>query len=428
MQVSFPVANAIGKATINSIKNFMMKNRLLAFLVLMASLTSVVSCKQKNNEVNEGTSQIHAVELLNSAYEQMENLRQKAIKEDKNPRALEPNGEILWANPKWDWTEGFFPGSCWFMYEHSKDEKWKTAAEDLQSLYKEHSYLTTNHDLGFLFNCSYGNAYRLTGNSKYKEVLTTAADSLLTRFNPNVGCIKSWDVSSGWQAERGWKFPVIIDNMMNLELLFVVSELTGNRKYKEVAVAHANTTLKNHFRSDDSSYHVVDYDPETGEVRSKQRAQGYQHESAWSRGQAWGLYGYVVCYRYTKDPRYLRQAEKIATYIKNRAPEDFIPYWDYDAPNIPNEPKDASAAAITASALLELDEYSAKSYLSFIHNILGSLSSEKYLSKNGENQGFVLNHSVGSIPHNSEIDVPINYADYYYLEALLRYKEKHGES
>lgn len=340
------------------------------------------------------------------------------------PRTITDDGEMHWTRDGFDWTEGFFPGTCWYLYEITKDEKWKNAAEKFQAQFEDHKYRTTFHDLGFVFNCSYGNGYRLTNNEEFKQVLITAGDSLMTRFNPKVGSIISWDVDKGWQSQRGWKFPVIIDNMMNLELLFELSKLTGDSKYKEVAIRHANTTLKNHFREDNSSVHVVDYDPETGEVRNKHTAQGFAHESSWARGQAWGIYGFTLCYRYTKDENYLAQAQKIADYIINYegTPEDLIPYWDYNAPNIPNEPRDASAAAITVSALIELNAYTNGKYEVAAEKILKSLASDAYTAKLGKNKHFVLKHSVGSIPHNNEIDVPLNYADYYYLEALMRYK------
>ena len=291
-------------------------------------------------------------------------------------------------------------------------------------MFEHHKVKTTSHDLGFVFNCSYGNGYRLTNNEDFKQVMITAGDSLMKRFNTKVGCIQSWNVDKGWQSKRGWKYPVIIDNMMNLELLFELSKLTGNDSYRKAAITHADTTLKNHFREDNSSVHVVDYDPETGEVRNKHTAQGYAHESSWARGQAWGIYGYTVCYRYSKDKRYLEQAQKIAQYILEYkdTPEDGIPYWDYNAPNIPNEPRDVSAAAITVSALIELDGYTKESYALDIEKIMSSLASSQYTAKLGENKNFVLKHSVGSIPHNNEIDVPLNYADYYYLEALVRLK------
>ncbi|MGB2129141.1 MAG: glycoside hydrolase family 88 protein [Flavicella sp.] len=341
------------------------------------------------------------------------------------PRTVTANGKMHWIHENFDWTEGFYPGSSWYLYEITKDEKWRQAAEKFQAIFEDQKYRLTNHDLGFVFNCSYGNGFRLTGNESFKEVMITAGNSLITRFNPKVGCIKSWDVDKGWQAKRGWKFPVIIDNMMNLELLFELTKITGDDTYQKIAIAHANTTMKNHFRADNSSYHVIDYDPYTGAVRKRNTAQGYAHESSWARGQAWGIYGYTVCYRYTKDPKYLDMAEKIAAYILNfeGTPEDGIPYWDYHAPHIPKEPRDASAAAITASALLELDTYSKQSYGPAIDKIMNSLGSDAYTAKLGRNKNFILKHSVGSIPHNNEIDVPLNYADYYYLEALTRYKK-----
>lgn len=378
------------------------------------------NCGQKEKDTKTDLDTI-----LIKAESQLANQLKAAEAADRIPRTVTENGDMHWTNQNFDWTEGFFPGSCWYLYEATQDKTWKDAAEKFQGSFEDHKFRTNNHDLGFIFNCSYGNAYRITNDDAYKNVMITAADSLITRFNPAAGCIKSWDVDSGWQAERNWQFPVIIDNMMNLELLFKVSELTGDGKYKDIAITHANTTMQNHFRDNNSSFHVVDYDSITGEVRSKQTAQGYADESSWARGQAWGLYGYTVCYRFTKDERYLKQAEKIATYIlENKSiPSDGIPYWDYDAPINSDTPRDVSAASITASALLELDSYSDTSYQSAVDKIINSLSSEQYTSKQGEHQNFILLHSVGSIPHNNEIDVPLNYADYYYLEALLRYKK-----
>lgn len=384
--------------------------------LLFLTLILIASCSTKTSKKET---------KLDKAAQQFSLLVKDGEEANRIPRTLDKNGEMHFAHKRFDWTEGFFPGSCWYLFEATKDEKWKNAAEKFQALFEEHKYKTTNHDLGFVFNCSFGNGYRLTQNENFKNVMITAADSLSTRFNPNVGCIKSWDVTGGWQAERGWKYPVIIDNMMNLELLFEVSKLTGNDKYKNIAITHANTTIKNHFRADDSSVHVVDYDPETGEVRNKHTAQGFAHTSAWARGQAWGLYGYTVCYRYTKDEKYLKQAQKIAKFIieYKGTPEDGIPYWDYNAPSIPNEPRDVSAAAVTVSALIELDGYTKSSYKPSIDKIMNSLASDEYTAKVGENKHFILKHSVGSIPHGNEIDVPLNYADYYYLEALVRLKK-----
>ncbi|MEC3907171.1 glycoside hydrolase family 88 protein [Tamlana sp. 2201CG12-4] len=394
--------------------------KIIKSIIILLIIVSLQSCFSQKAGLSFPEQQLNHAEL------QLSLLLEEAIKADKIPRTIEEDGDdIQYIRNGFDWTEGFFPGTCWYLYETTNNEKWKKAAEKFQAKFESHKLYTKFHDLGFVFNCSYGNGLRLTKNTHFKEVLITAADSLMTRFNPVVGCILSWNVDAGWQAKRGWKFPVIIDNMMNLELLFKASDLTGDDKYKNVAITHANTTMKNHFRKDNSSFHVVDYDPETGEVRSKQTAQGHANGSAWARGQAWGVYGFTMCYRYTKDKRYLEQAIKIADFIEDYKgmPEDEIPYWDYNAPGIPNAPRDASAAAITVSALLELNNYTNNEFEKETQRILNSLASEKYTAKLGENENFVLMHSVGSIPHNNEIDVPLNYADYYYLEALLRYKK-----
>ena len=252
-----------------------------------------------------------------------------------------------------------------------------------------------------------------------------AAKSLCTRFREKAGIIQSWNVDKGWQSQRGWECPVIIDNMMNLELLFEATKLSGDSTYYKVAVAHADRTLQEHFREDGSCYHVIDYSLKDGSVRNRHTAQGYAHESAWSRGQGWAIYGYSVCYRETGDKKYLDQALKTFNFMKNhkRMPADLIPYWDMDAPNIPNEPRDASSAAVIASALYEISTYNlpdAASYKEYADKIMESLASPNYTAALGENGRFILMHSVGSIPHNNEIDVPLNYADYYYLEALKR--------
>jgi hypothetical protein len=213
--------------------------------------------------------------------------------------------------------------------------------------------------------------------------------------------------------------------MMNLELLFAATKLTGDSSFYKIAVSHANTTMKNHFRPDYSSYHVLDYDPQTGVVLKKNTHQGYFHESSWSRGQAWALYGYTMCYRETKDPKYLALAENVAKFIltHKNLPKDLVPYSDFDAPNIPNEARDASAAAVIASGLYELSTYSNKSgyYTKKADKMLKSLST-KYTAPIGEAKGFILLHSTGAAPSKSEVDVPLSYADYYYLEALLRKK------
>lgn len=339
---------------------------------------------------------------------------------DRFPRSSKPDGSLNAVRSD-DWTSGFFPGNLWYMYDYTKDAKWKNEAEKWTAGLEKEKYNKSTHDLGFMLFCSFGNGYRLTKNEKYKEIILEGSRSLMSRFKPQTGCIQSWGSSKKWQ------FPVIIDNMMNLEMLFWATKVSGDSSFYKVAVTHANTTLKNHFRSDNSSYHVLNYDTLTGEVISKVTAQGYADESAWARGQAWGLYGYTVCYRETKDKRYLEQAKKIADfYLSNPTmPKDKVPYWDFNAPNIPNESRDAAAAAIACSGLMELSGFAGKEgarYKQAALQILESLASPAYLAKVGTNNHFLLMHATGHRPEKSEIDVPLVYADYYFLESLLRSK------
>ena len=339
-----------------------------------------------------------------------------------------PDGSI-WYVPVDDWCSGFFPGSLWYIGELTGDKSWSQRAADYTETLDTAQYLTWHHDVGFIIGSSYLNGYRLGNKEQYAPVVVNAAKSLATRFRPGAGVIQSWNVDKGWQSERGWACPVIIDNMMNLEILFEATRFTGDSTYYNVAVSHANTTMAHHFRPNFSCYHVVDYDPATGEVRHRQTAQGYADESSWARGQAWALYGYTMCYRYTGDPNYIYQAIKVCDMIFNdpSMPEDLVPYWDYNAPGIPSEPRDASAAACTASALYELSTYlPGRGYKELADKVMASLSTPAYRAENGKNNHFLLMHSVGSIPHGHEIDVPINYADYYYLEALLRKKKLDG--
>lgn len=336
-----------------------------------------------------------------------------------SPRSLEKDGSLRLVQPR-DWCSGFFPGSLWQMYAYNHSDYWRQQAISYTWPLEEVKWHRGTHDLGFMVYNSFGKAYELTGERSYKDVTLQAAKTLITRYDDKVGCIRSWD-----HNRDKWKYPVIIDNLMNLELLFWATQQTGDSTYYRIAVRHADTTLKNHFRPDYSSYHVVDYDPETGAVRQQCTHQGYSDDSFWSRGQAWGLYGYTSCYRFTKDPAYLKQAEAIANFFFSlpNLPEDLIPYWDMKDPAIPNTSRDASAAAIMASGLYELSTYAApekgKQYREIADKIVKSLY-EKYQAQPGTAEGFLLLHSTGHRPGGDEIDVPISYADYYYLEALAR--------
>ncbi len=334
--------------------------------------------------------------------------------------------------PTRDWVSGFFAGTLWYMYELTGDEEYALHAQKQTEALSKIQYFTHHHDVGFMMYDSYGNGLRLKNLPGYDTVLVNTAKSLSTRFRPGAGLIQSWNVTGGWQKERGWRCPVIIDNLMNLELLFRASEISGDPSFREIAISHADKTLENHFRDDYSTYHVVDYDPETGEVRGKYTAQGADDASRWARGQSWALYGYTVLYRYTLEERYLSQAKNIAHFLlaEPNMPSDFIPLWDYDAAQYGAEKpqyapyvnqRDASSGAIMASALYELWQYTKDGeYLKTADKIVKSLSAAPYRAELGTNGGFLLQHSVGSIPHGSSIDVPLNYADYYLLEALVR--------
>ncbi len=393
-----------------------MKKLSLLFCVVF-TVFCAISCQQKEadkvNIIDENIA--FAADQYGLLLESIDN-PEKLL----NPKSI-IDGKMKFIPPR-EWTSGFFPGSLWYIYELTGDENWKSQAIKYTEMLDTIQYFTGNHDIGFMIGCSYGNGLRLAGNKDYKEVIIQAAKSLCTRYNPAVGLIQSWNAN----PSKDWEYPVIIDNMMNLELLFDATEFSGDSTFYHVAVTHADNTIKNHYRPDYSTWHVIDYSKEDGSVRHRNTQQGYADESAWSRGQSWGIYGYVMCYRKTKDPNYLAQAENISEFIANHPnyPEDGVPYWDFDAPDIPDTYRDASAGSILASALYELSTYSTKrNYKEWADKIMNTLASPDFRAPLGENGDFILMHSVGSLPHNAEVDVPLNYADYYFLEALKRKKD-----
>lgn len=357
------------------------------------------------------------------------------------PRTTDASGKMVSTN-MYDWTPGFFPGSLWYSFEYTKDKSLGTAALTWTEKLEPLKDFTKHHDLGFMMYCSYGNAYRLTGKAEYKNILVQSARSLSTRFNPVTGSIKSWNGFKSWHGNKIYPFPVIIDNMMNLELLFFASKVTGDTAFRHVAVSHALTAMKNQIRPDYSSYHVVCYDTTNGKVAARETAQGYADNSTWARGQAWGIYGFTMVYRETKDARFLKTAMGMADWFldNKNLPEDKVPYWDFNANEpgytpgvnsyankVTDKPRDASAAAITASALFELSRYAGakeEKYKQAAIQMLHSLASPAYRAPVGSNGNFLLMHSVGSIPHHTEIDVPLVYADYYFIEALQRYEDQ----
>ena len=351
------------------------------------------------------------------------NFMMERLPANQYPKTYYTNKDKLETSKSEWWCSGFYPGTLIYLDEATKTPIFKKEIDRVLQDLKKEQYNTTTHDLGFMMYCSFGNANRLIPTPEYAAILMNSAKSLASRFDETVGCIKSWDSSDD-------SYLVIIDNMMNLELLFWASEYSGDKRYYEIAVKHANTTLKNHFREDHSSYHVVNYNSKTGDVKQKRTAQGYADESAWARGQSWGLYGYTVMYRATKDKKYLDQAVAIAEFILNHPnlPKDKVPYWDFNAPNIPDALRDSSAGAILASALLELGTYvdkdASKKYFTVAKTIIKTLTSKEYIAEEGTNGGFLLKHGVGHFPEKSEINVPLSYGDYYLVEAMLRYKKQ----
>lgn len=346
-----------------------------------------------------------------------------AEQEGRLPRTFEKGLDVS-SDSRW-WCSGFFPGSLWYIYENTRNQEILNYAKSYTDRVEREKFTVDNHDVGFMLYCSFGNGIRLTGEERYKEVLLTGARSLSTRFKPKVGLIRSWD-----HNQQLWQYPVIIDNIMNLELLLWAAKYSGDDDFKKIALSHADKTIQHHFRPDYSSYHVVSYDTLTGKPHLKQTHQGYSNESSWSRGQAWGLYGYTYLYRETKNKRYLEQAINIANFIIHHPgmPEDFIPFWDFDAPKSTGTPRDASAACLIASALIELSDYVdakiSKNYMKVVETQIRTLASPAYTASLGENGAFILKHSTGAFPFKSEVDVPLTYADYYYLEALTRLKKK----
>ncbi|MFX0556506.1 glycoside hydrolase family 88 protein [Maribacter sp. CXY002] len=334
----------------------------------------------------------------------------------------EKDDKLETSGSEW-WCSGFYPGTLIYLDEAQQTNTFTKEIKRVLGNLEKEQFNTSTHDLGFMMFCSFGNANRLNPTPEYAQILMNSAKSLISRFDETVGCIKSWDSSDD-------SYLVIIDNMMNLELLFWASEYSGDKTYYDIAVTHANTTLNNHFRGDNSSYHVINYDKTTGDVRNKKTAQGYADESAWARGQAWGLYGYTVMYRATKEQKYLDQAIAIANFIVNHPnlPEDKVPYWDFNDANIPNALRDSSAGAIIASALLELNGFVdaglKATYFHTAEKIIETLTTDEYIAKEGSNGGFLLKHGVGHLPQKSEVDVPLSYGDYYLIEAMLRYKNK----
>lgn len=393
-----------------------MKRSIWTLLLLFAITASKALGIREIQEVER--TAFWAIRSIKVIESHAHNMLYKVLEEGKLPRSEERG-----LQPASDWTSGFYPGILWYLYEYTHDPYWRINAETVTQLLEKEQYNKNDHDIGFRIGCSYGKGYELTGKKEYEKVIIQAAHSLSTRFNEKIGIIQSWNAD----PKRDWKCPVIIDNMMNLELLYMGAKLSGNKEFERIALKHAETTMKYHFRTDYSCPHVVDYDPQSGKMRRMDFNNGYTdpQKAAWSRGQAWALYGYTYMYRVTKDKKFLNHAEHIANYILDNPnmPADMIPYWDYNSPKIPTK-RDASAAAINATALLELSTYpvkQSKRYFKAAELTLRNLSSTQYLAEPGHNGNFTLKHATGNFMGGSELDNTLVYADYYFIEALLRY-------
>jgi unsaturated chondroitin disaccharide hydrolase len=393
-----------------------MKKNLIPGLILLFAILSQGCNREKT---------ILTPELTQFIQDRYTNLLEASDDPSQLPRSIDEDGALV-TTGIYGWTSGFFPGSLWYIYELTGDEKWREEARKWTETLDTIQYWSGNHDVGFMINCSYGNGLRLTGNEAYEGVLIQTAASLLKRYDPDVKSLESWNYNESWDGSTVWHFPVIVDNMMNLELLFEASKLSGDKRFEEIAIQHAQTTMKNHYRDDYSSYHVVNYDTLTGEILDRATVQGFADESAWARGQSWGFYGFVVCYRYTRDEQYLRFAENIADFLINHPnlPEDMVPYWDYDAgdPGLAPDwdydpsrfdeiPRDASAAAIMCSALFELSEYAgqhAETYHKAATRILRSLASPDYLALEGK--------TVWRLTFHWSMRITISWRHYYGIQ------------
>ncbi|WP_372743934.1 glycoside hydrolase family 88 protein [Lutibacter sp.] len=394
--------------------------------ILFAAIFLIIAC-QTNKKQTHSTESIKfsADQVLDLNVIKTKSTLEKLSSYDSLPRNID-KGEKGWnfVGVK-DWCSGFWPGVVWYAYETSGDVYLKEQAEKFTNTIKPIAYTSAdNHDIGFMVYCSYGNGYRITGNESYKEIMLAAADTLATLYNPKVGSILSWP-----SQVHKFRHNTIVDNMMNLELLFWAAKNGENKELYTIAKNHAAVTMKYLIREDNSMFHVGSFNEETGEFLQGYTHQGYANESMWARGQTWGIYGFSIAYRETEAQEFLDTAIKLAEHYIKRLPEDGIPFWDFDDPKIPNSPRDASAAAVAACGMLELsglvkDPILKEKYYNAALSYIKELSSNNYLS--GDTNQALLLHSTGHYPNNSEVDVPIIYADYYYMEALVRLKKLQG--
>jgi len=390
---------------------------IICSILIMGFLISTVACKTEN----KGKNRVDAMPLDSLLHLRYQKLLDYPIDSMSIPRSYTKAKSSTRGVPSKDWCSGFYPGNLWQLFKLTGNEAYKRKALQWTPFIEKEKYNGGTHDMGFKIYCSFGEGYEVTEDEHYKDVIVESAKTLATRYNEKVASLRSWD----FNADE-WEFPVIVDNMMNLELFFEATKLSSDSTFHKMAVEHANTTLKNHIREDQSIFHVVVYDTLTGAVKDKVTHQGYNDASTWARGQAWGIYGFTMAYRYTKDSTYLNQAMATADFYLSHEnlPEDGIPYWDFNDPKIPDAPRDVSASTIIASAFYELNHYVDDSkYEAYADKVLRTLKSKEYLLHQENDAPFILDHSTGNWPKKDEMDEPIVYADYYFLEALLRKKQ-----
>jgi len=394
--------------------NFRYLHYTILFLILFIYLVIACNSAVENEAVQfDKSNQLAVIKKTTNeyaVYKTVNTLAEITGNPIKFPTVTDPvSGKWLF-NDKTDWMSGFFPGTLWLIYEATNEPRWRDHALEWTWALEEMKHYRKDHDIGFRIISSFGNGYRLTQNEEMKTVLIKAAESLASRYDPDIGCIKSWD--------NRRNFPVIIDNMMNLELLFWTSELSGNASYRKMAHSHALRTLQSHIRNDGSTYHVVDFNDD-GRIIWKGTAQGYNDESTWARGQAWAMYGFTMAYRYTEDRRFLNAAIKVTEYFIQNSPASVVPYYDFEDPNIPEVPRDASAAAIAASSLLELSHYvEASRYQRHAEVILHRLNHKPYISEKEKEQSILRKSNI----KKGEPEQGSIVGDYYLLDANLRYE------
>ena len=384
--------------------------------LLMVLITIILSgCKSETKTDVNSASEVQSV--LESRYHK---LLEYPLDSLAFPRSYAHEKKQIKKVPSKDWTSGFFAGNLWQIYELTGNENFKNRAKAWTAFIEKEKHNNRTHDMGFKVFCSFGNGLKHENNQAYKDIIVESAQTLSTRFDESIGSIRSWDFNKDI-----WQFPVIIDNMMNLELMFEATKISGDSTYHDIAIKHANTTLKNHFREDHSTWHVLDYDTITKQPRLKVTHQGIADSSAWARGQGWAINGFTMMYRYTKDQKYLERAKATADFFINHKnlPADGIPFWDFNDPSIPNVSRDVSAAAVVASGLVELYGYTKnEAYLNYSKKVIKSIETMEYVLPAQFEAPFILDHSFGDWSKRSEMNEPIVYGDYYYLQTLIRLK------